>query len=188
MLHLKKIGLALGIISVISFIAWIGYPLFFDQVVDEPILEIETDRVENTTEKIATQTEMPTSSEAVASSETVTESEAITEGMEAAKLYTGTFRDGVKKYKTSGSVQTLIVDEKVFLRFEDFETTNGPDLFVYLVMPGTETKEGINLGALKGNIGNQNYEVPLDVDLSQYQTVVIWCKAFDSDFGYADLE
>ena len=89
MLHLKKIGLALGIISVISFIVWIGYPLFFDQVVDEPILQIETDRVENTTEKIATQTEMLTSSEAVASSETVTETEAITEVMEAAKLYTG---------------------------------------------------------------------------------------------------
>lgn len=188
MMRLKKIGLVIGIISIVSFIAWIGYPLLFDQVVDEPNLQIETDRVENTTEKIATQPEMVTSSEAVASSETVTETEAITEVMEAAKLYSGTFRDGVKKYKTSGSVQTLIVDEKVFLRFEDFETTNGPDLFVYLVMPGTETKEGINLGALKGNIGNQNYEVPLGVDFSQYQTVVIWCKAFDSDFGYADLE
>lgn len=182
MLRLKKLALAIGIITVIGFIVWIGYPLLFDQVVDEPILQSETEHVENTTEKIA----VP--GESVISSEVVTQTEADTEAIEEAKLYTGTFRDGVKKYKTSGRVQTIIVDDQVYIRFEDFETTNGPDLFVYLVIPGSETKEGINIGALKGNIGNQNYEVPLDVDLSQYQTVVIWCKAFDSDFGYADLE
>lgn len=181
MLHLKKILVVIGIIILAGFIWWNISPLLFDRVVDEPMLQIETQGIQSTTEKTATMTEVVTETERVEETEMAT---AVVE----IKVYMGTFRDGVKKYKTSGRVQTLVVDDQVFLRFEDFETTNGPDLFVYLVIPGAETKEGINLGALKGNIGNQNYEIPLDVDISQYSKVVIWCKAFDSDFGYADLE
>ena len=45
----------------------------------------------------------------------------------------------------------------------------------------------VDLGGLKGNIGDQNYEIPADVDLSQYQSVVIWCDRFNVAFGAADL-
>ena len=66
-------------------------------------------------------------------------------------------------------------------------TTNGPDLFVYLTKPGQETTEGVSLGALKGNIGNQNYLIPEDVNLEEYNTVVIWCRAFSATFGTGEL-
>jgi hypothetical protein len=75
-----------------------------------------------------------------------------------------------------------------FLRFEDFETDNGPDLNVYLVNSSTgDVSDYIDLGDLKGNIGDQNYEIPADVDLDVYDEVVIWCVRFSVGFGNALL-
>jgi Electron transfer DM13 len=80
-----------------------------------------------------------------------------------------------------------------FLRFEDFATDNGPDLNVYLSTAPADAPAGefdddfVDLGDLKGNIGDQNYEIPLDVDLDRYTTVVIWCVRFGVAFGAADL-
>ncbi len=77
------------------------------------------------------------------------------------------------------------------LRFEDFRSKNGPDLHIYLSTEApTSTFAGlganeIHLGALKGNVGNQNYEVPADVDLSQYRSVVIYCVPFRVVFSTA---
>lgn len=80
-----------------------------------------------------------------------------------------------------------------FLRFEDFRTDNGPDLNVYLSSAPQDAPAGqfdddfIDLGDLKGNVGSQNYEIPRDVDLSRYSTVVIWCVRFSVIFGAAEL-
>ena len=74
--------------------------------------------------------------------------------------------------------------EQRFLRLENFESTNGPDLNVYL---RAEDGEIVDLGDLKGNIGNQNYEIPPDVDLERFNTVQIWCVRFGVNFGEAVL-
>jgi hypothetical protein len=86
-------------------------------------------------------------------------------------------------------------DGKRVLRFTEFETSNGPDVQVYLVAASdandneTVTKAGfIHLGALKGNVGDQNYTVPVDIDLSKYQAVTIWCRRFGVNFGTAPLQ
>ncbi len=76
------------------------------------------------------------------------------------------------------------------LRFEAFDVTNGPDLHVLLVenIDGTnhnEIGEYVDLGALKGNMGNQNYEIPADVDLSHYAGVMIYCMPFHVVFSTA---
>jgi hypothetical protein len=85
-------------------------------------------------------------------------------------------------------------DGKRTLRLTEFETSNGPDVQVYLVATNdandneTVTTAGfIHLGALKGNVGDQNYEVPADVDLATYQAVTIWCRRFGVNFGTAPL-
>jgi hypothetical protein len=75
-----------------------------------------------------------------------------------------------------------------FLRFEAFETDNGPDLNVYLVNSSAGgVNDFIDLGNLKGNIGDQNYEIPTDADLDVHDTVLIWCVRFSSPFGEATL-
>jgi hypothetical protein len=80
------------------------------------------------------------------------------------------------------------------LRLEDFEVLNGPELHVYLVpidpVPqsgGVEIEGSVDLGNLKGNIGSQNYDLPPDLDLSQFRSVVIWCQPFRVPFIAAPL-
>lgn len=101
-----------------------------------------------------------------------------------------------KAHPASGTVLALeLVDGARYLRFEDLATDNGPDLRVVLSTAGPEASDdevaadpdAIDLGALKGNVGNQNYEVPADVDLSRYRSVVIWCERFTVAFGAAPL-
>jgi len=109
-------------------------------------------------------------------------------------LAEGTF---IGRGRYSGEGRALILNdgsEQRFLRFEDFATDNGPDLNVYLVAStdangesGAFDDDFIDLGDLRGNIGDQNYEIPPDVDLSVYDTVVVWCVRFASPFTAADL-
>jgi Electron transfer DM13 len=73
------------------------------------------------------------------------------------------------------------------LRLEDLVVTNGPDLYVYL-SANKSASDFVNLGRLKANIGNQNYPIPNGTDLTKYDTVLIWCKAFSVLFGSADLK
>jgi len=76
------------------------------------------------------------------------------------------------------------------LRLEDLIVTNGPDLYVYLSTDSTDksASDFVNLGRLKANIGNQNYQIPEGTDISKYDTVLIWCRAFSVLFGSADLK
>lgn len=75
-----------------------------------------------------------------------------------------------------------------FLRLEQFATENGPDLKVYLVNSSAGgVTDYVSLGALKGNIGDQNYELPVGLDLQVYDTVLIYCERFASAFGEALL-
>ncbi len=77
------------------------------------------------------------------------------------------------------------------LTLTGFEVDNGPDLRVYLVRGPARNESGVedfkDLGALKGNVGNQQYEVPGGVSLERYTTVVIWCRAFSVNFARAPL-
>jgi hypothetical protein len=80
------------------------------------------------------------------------------------------------------------------LRLTDFATSNGPDVRVYLVAAPdasdneTVTQAGfIELGKLKGNQGDQNYDVPADLDLTKYRAVTIWCRRFSVNFATAPL-
>ena len=96
-----------------------------------------------------------------------------------------------------GSGQALIyqlADGTRILRLQDFEVDNGPELHVYLfpndpvtTSIGVDVPGSFDLGHLKGNIGDQNYEIPADLDLSQFKSVVIWCQPFKVTFIAAPL-
>ena len=80
------------------------------------------------------------------------------------------------------------------LRFTSFSTSNGPDVHVYMVASddakdvATVQQAGfIDLGVIKGNVGDQNYTLGPDVDLSKYRAVSVWCKRFSVNFGAARL-
>ena len=107
-------------------------------------------------------------------------------------LRSGTFVD--RDHPTSGTAKVIeLEDGSLILRLEDFATDNGPALQVYLSTAPTDAGHGdfdddfVHLGALKGNIGNQNYDIPAGTDLDTYTTVVIWCDPFNVAFGAAAL-
>ncbi len=104
------------------------------------------------------------------------------------KPLTGNFVDaGDGFHKAAGVAKVInLADGRTFLRLENLKATNGPDLYVYL-STGKDASDIFNLGKLKGNIGNQNYEIPSGTDLAKYNTVLIWCKAFSTLFGSAKL-
>lgn len=98
-------------------------------------------------------------------------------------------------HDSSGRAMVLeLPDGARVLRFEDLDTDNGPDLRVYLSTapadgpPDAFDDDFIDLGGLKGNIGNQNYDLPADIDLDRYQSVVVWCRRFAVGFAVAPLD
>lgn len=101
---------------------------------------------------------------------------------------------GVAHQGTGTATVYQMTDGKRVLRFTEFATSNGPDVQVYLVAAPdandneTVTKAGfVHINPLKGNIGDQNYDLPPDLDLSKYQAVTIWCRRFGVNFATAPL-
>jgi hypothetical protein len=104
-------------------------------------------------------------------------------------LISGTFigvNDGIHNAEGTARIIPLQDDTNV-LRLENLKVTNGPDLYVYL-STDKNALDFVNLGKLKANNGNQNYDIPPGTDLSKYDTVLIWCKAFSVLFGSAELK
>ncbi len=99
-----------------------------------------------------------------------------------------------REHETTGTARIVrLPDGQVVVRLEDFETSNGPVLVVWLSQNDAQGDDGafdddyIDLGPLKGNVGDQNYVVPPEVNAAAYTSVVIWCDRFDVSFGAANL-
>jgi hypothetical protein len=154
---MNKILIAVVAIAITGISVAFASPLFYNTEIDEPI---------------------PTGS--------MMEEKAMME--EKTLIYEGVLvgvNDGV--HNAEGQTRTIQLDDKSqILRLEEFKSTNGPDLYVYL-STDKEATDFVNLGRLKANIGNQNYEIPQGTDLEKYNKVLIWCKAFSVLFGSAEL-
>lgn len=110
----------------------------------------------------------------------------------AAPVRVGTFRSIA--HPTTGTVRVgPTPDGRQVVYLEDLATDNGPDVRVFLSPHPPEGDDGIygtdelELGPLKGNIGDQTYEVPAGTDLGRFQSVVLWCERFSVGFGVAGL-
>ncbi|NIT13858.1 MAG: hypothetical protein GTN99_06360, partial [Candidatus Dadabacteria bacterium] len=108
--------------------------------------------------------------------------------------FAGIFHEVAHPAKGTATVYELEKGKHI-LRFTDFEVSNGPDVVVYLSSvqdandnDSVKNSKILSLGSIKGNIGNQNYELPSDVDFNIYKSVVIWCKRFGVNFAVAPLK
>jgi Electron transfer DM13 len=114
----------------------------------------------------------------------------------AKTLFTGKFHG--KVHATSGRATVYQeADGNLVLRLTNFKTSNGPDVHVILVATKETTDdanflkdntEKVELGKLKGNEGDQNYEIPAGTDLTKFRAVSIYCERFNANFGAAPLE
>lgn len=155
-------------IAICGFILWATIPLFVDKEVSESAPDQATT--------------IPASSSTINYTETEPKvTPPVDEPLERISEF-----EGRNNYDAEGTVK-LIEDTsgKRYVRFEDnFRADNGPDLIVYI---GTVEDRGTSLGALKGNIGAQNYEIPDGLDLATVDTIRVFCRAFNADFAIATL-
>jgi len=114
----------------------------------------------------------------------------------AKTLVTGKFHGKVHKTEGRATIYQE-ADGKLVLRLTKFKTSNGPDVHVILVATTDamddanflkDNTEKLELGKLKGNEGDQNYEIPAETDLTKFRTVSIYCERFNANFGAAPLE
>ena len=114
---------------------------------------------------------------------------------DVARIKAGEFKDADGFHKGSGQATIYTgPDGSFLLRLENLMVTNGPALHVYLSQhedpdnPGEVKNPGFfDLGDLKGNRGNQNYPIPTDVNIAEYNSVVIYCQPFEVVFSVATL-
>ncbi len=100
----------------------------------------------------------------------------------------GTFQNGAPGHSAMGTAISYKTSLGSYLvRFGNFRVTNGPDLNVYLSKNSSPGSDYIDLGDLKGSIGDQNYNVPAGFDPNQHRFVLVWCVSFSVLFGYAEL-
>ena len=160
----KKIKIFIGIIviSVLGFAYYAISPLFINVKLDEKIPLTKTEAVEKKTEK-----------------ENLPVNEPIQEIRRSSV-------EGTIGHPASGFVRIVKSENKTYVRYEEYKTINGPDIFVYLAKD-KDAKEFVNLGKVKGTEGNINYEVPEGVNIREYPYVLTWCKAFGVLFNSADI-
>ena len=110
-----------------------------------------------------------------------------------AALFAGAFHSVAHETTGTATVHRLPDGTRV-LRLTEFATSNGPDVRVYLIAaPDAADDEAVKkagfveLGKLKGNQGDQNYDIPPGLDLNQYRAVTIWCRRFGVNFATAPL-
>ena len=192
----RRTALGIGIVALgaIVLIGWfLISPLFIDEVVDEAF---------PTPEEMAAMTgdEREELREPVMEAARNAPDKAMTEDMPgaedsgSAQLATGAFKDADSIHKGSGTATLYrLADGRHVVRLESFEVTNGPDLRVLASAHpdptnGDEVHQGYrDLGALKGNVGSQNYELPADADAASFHSVIIYCRTFSVIFSVAAL-
>jgi Electron transfer DM13 len=104
----------------------------------------------------------------------------------------GTFNNAGPEPVSGRAILGRTAEGKVILRFENFQSHPGPDLFVYLVKSNSpnsagQVEGGLQVARLRATSGNQNYELNPSLDITQYKSVVVYCKAFSVVFGFANL-
>lgn len=173
---------------------WLGSPLIIDRAVDEDFPLAAMAVVPDTMSMADAEATMV----AAADSERATDDvmvDAMGTLLAPEALRSGQFRDADSFHTGTGTatIWDLGNDERA-LRFEQFEVRNGPDLRVLLAvhpdpMGRSDVQDDgfVEIAALKGNIGNQNYDIPPDIDLSMYNSVVIFCWPFQVVFSVAPL-
>jgi len=196
-------AIIVGIVAVGGFLA---SPLFYETEVDEP-LPVALNNIEEglTLEKFSEMEEqqrqilveqMPQKVKDMIMEESTTLPTTVSEEMDGMMdkdsskensvviTKTGEF-EGLAGHKAEGIAKIIQANDMTFLRFENFEVTNGPDLRVYITAGG-DVHQGIQLEKLKGSRGDQNYLLE-NIDLGVYDTVVIYCQPFGVYFGQASL-
>jgi hypothetical protein len=190
---MKKIIKFILVVIILGVLWYLLSPLLINKEINEAVPKIPTvEEMADMTPEEAEETQEAIEEEFAQMPDIIMEDIMNEFQEQSVAVATGSFVGADNFHKGTGEV--FLHDG--FLRFEDLDVTNGPDLRVLLVKhPNPKDRddlgeEGVGyfeLAKLKGNVGNQNYDIPSDVDLSEYGSIVIYCKPFHVIFASATL-
>ncbi len=179
-----KTLIGIGVLVAAGLAWWLGSPLFLDRTVDEafPAAAVESVSPTETTAQVLDPMEASSRAERENQQNQAGGTPPAPSGPVA--ILNAAFEGADDFHEGRGTATVYeLEDGSLVLRLTEFEVTNGPDLRVTLF----DGSDYLDLGALKGNIGDQNYDIPDGTDLGAYHSVVIWCRAFDVVFATASL-
>ncbi|MDH3247751.1 MAG: DM13 domain-containing protein [Acidimicrobiia bacterium] len=193
---LVRVLVVIAVVAVGAVGWWLGSPLFLDDEIDEafPLSATAIVPDDMTQEEVESEMKQAAETPVVMEDEPMpAEPTELEEPSGPIALLTGSFQGADDFHRGSGTATVYeLEDGSNVLRFEDFEVTNGPDLHVLLVPNDSPADRDdltgyVDLGKLKGNVGNQNYEIPPDIDMSEFGSIVIYCEPFHVLFAAATL-
>jgi len=195
MRRLSPVQILGGLVVVAGLAAaawWLASPLFINKTVEEDFPFSANASIPDN----MTQSEVEQVMSGMAKVDMEASEDMMDAMTEAVLLKTGSLRDVDAFHKGSGTLSVYeLPDGSRVLRAENLNVTNGPDLHVLLsAHPNpssqSELKDAgyVDLGSLKGNQGNQNYDIPENVDVTEMQSVVIYCMPFHVLFSIGTLQ
>ena len=185
------IGAVVVLTPVVALAWWLGSPLFINKTVEEQFPLAHSAVLPAN----MTRSEVESLMAGMAKVDQAMEEPMSATMLDATVVKAGEFTDADSRHKGQGTGKIYrLGDGSHVFRLESFRVTNGPDLRVILSPhPDPRSREAvkeegyIELGKLKGNIGNQNYSIPEGIDASTFNSAVIYCKPFHVIFSVAIL-
>ena len=168
----RYIIIGIVVLAFAGFAYWAISPLFRNIPADDALPQSKSEAIK------LTQNAAPASSTTVVTPPADTQQTA-TEGSPAAVT-------GTAGHPASGTVRIVSADGKKYVRYENFKTINGPDIYVYL-SKDPDAHTFVSLGEVKATEGNINYEIPDGVNPTDYPYVLTWCKTFSVLFNSAKI-
>ena len=189
-------GMAVLVVALAAFQPW---RLFIDVTVDEALPTVAEASVDDTADAAPEQSVPDVPTEPVDDAPEPEPEPSASPEPSPERVVTAEGQFISHEHSTAGQARIItLADGSRVLRLVGLDTDNGPDLKVWLAAaPVIEGRDGwfvfddddyLDLGALKGNKGNQNYPIPDDADISDLTSVTIWCDRFSVSFGAAELQ
>lgn len=176
---MKKTLITIGIVLAIGIAYWLISPFWRVKVLDEELPGLKKVMEEMTIEEREDYIE-----------EMKAAKDIVMEKMEPMMPETAVLKSAVlipEAHEVKGKALIVESGGQKFLRFENLETINGPDLRIYL-STDLNVDNAIDLGPIKATRGNVNYLLPADADIGKYRNALIWCRAFRVLFSYGALQ
>ncbi|MCC7356519.1 MAG: DM13 domain-containing protein [Candidatus Doudnabacteria bacterium] len=182
----KKVLLSVGIIVVLGIAYYLISPFWNNKELNEESpLTVGSQVVKDDLDNMSPETKERFEQETLAMKDKVMVMSDSVPSNQAKIVASAEFKP--RAHAVSGKAILIEQNGKHVVRFENFETINGPDVDVYLSSELGDA-DYVSLGDLKATQGNVNYTVPEGTDISKYNKVLIWCKAFSVLFSYAEFK
>lgn len=189
MITTKRVIVTIVTIAVLTVAYWLISPLFYSVEVNEEAPKAVTESTTTVPSGVSdlTPQERQKMNEQMADMNATSSDKTMNEPMPSDSAAENQYPvQGTQGHPAEGLVRIIETSDGPVIRYENFDSINGPKLHLYLAK-SLEAEEFVDLGPVKGTKGNINYRVSDGINLDEYRYVMYWCKPFSVLFNYAEI-